>query len=31
LMTGSEGGSWQILHDPEGNEFCLCELQESGA
>jgi predicted enzyme related to lactoylglutathione lyase len=22
--TGSEGGWWQVLADPEGNEFCVC-------
>jgi len=23
-MTGSEGGWWQVMRDPEGNEFCIC-------
>jgi len=23
-MSGSEGGWWQVLSDPEGNEFCVC-------
>jgi predicted enzyme related to lactoylglutathione lyase len=23
-MTGSEGGWWQVMSDPEGNEFCVC-------
>lgn len=22
--TGSEGGRWQVMTDPEGNEFCVC-------
>jgi predicted enzyme related to lactoylglutathione lyase len=22
--TGSAGGWWQVLVDPEGNEFCIC-------
>jgi len=22
--TGSEGGWWQVMSDPEGNEFCVC-------
>ena len=25
-MTGSEGGWWQVMADPEGNEFCVCEV-----
>jgi predicted enzyme related to lactoylglutathione lyase len=25
-QTGSSGGSWQVMHDPVGNEFCLCQL-----
>jgi predicted enzyme related to lactoylglutathione lyase len=24
IQTGSEGGWWQVLADPEGNEFCVC-------
>lgn len=24
-QTGSDGGSWHILADPEGNEFCVCD------
>lgn len=23
--SGSEGGWWQVMADPEGNEFCVCE------
>jgi predicted enzyme related to lactoylglutathione lyase len=23
-QTGSEGGWWQVMADPEGNEFCVC-------
>lgn len=23
-QTGSEGGWWQVMRDPEGNEFCVC-------
>ncbi|HEV2361285.1 MAG TPA: VOC family protein [Acidimicrobiales bacterium] len=23
--TGSEGGWWQVMSDPEGNEFCVCQ------
>ena len=23
-MSGSEGGWWQVMADPEGNEFCVC-------
>lgn len=22
--TGSEGGWWQVMADPEGNELCVC-------
>jgi predicted enzyme related to lactoylglutathione lyase len=25
--TGSEGGWWQVMADPEGNEFCVCAAQ----
>jgi predicted enzyme related to lactoylglutathione lyase len=25
-VSGSEGGSWQVMADPEGNEFCICHL-----
>jgi predicted enzyme related to lactoylglutathione lyase len=25
-MTGSEGGWWQVMADPEGNEFCVCRV-----
>jgi len=25
-MSGSEGGWWQVMADPEGNEFCVCEV-----
>ncbi|MHB8191044.1 MAG: VOC family protein [Ferrimicrobium sp.] len=24
-MTGSEGGWWQVMADPEENEFCVCQ------
>ena len=24
VRTGSEGGWWRVLQDPEGNEFCVC-------
>ena len=24
-QTGSEGGWWQVLADPEGNELCVCD------
>jgi len=24
-QTGSQGGWWQVLADPEGNEFCVCD------
>ena len=23
-QSGSAGGRWQVMTDPEGNEFCLC-------
>jgi len=23
--TGTDGGWWQVLTDPEGNEFCVCD------
>jgi predicted enzyme related to lactoylglutathione lyase len=26
-MTGSEGGWWQVMTDPEGNEFCVCRCE----
>ena len=29
LQTGSAGGTWQVMADPEGNEFCLCLLHET--
>jgi len=29
LQTGSAGGSWQVMADPEGNEFCLCLLHRT--
>ena len=25
-MSGSEGGWWQVMADPEGNEFCVCRI-----
>ena len=28
VRTGSEGGWWQVLVDPEGNEFCVCQSEE---
>jgi len=24
-LSGSEGGWWQVMADPEGNEFCVCQ------
>lgn len=27
--TGSEGGTWQVLKDPDGNELCVCWADES--
>ena len=26
--TGSAGGWWQVMADPEGNEFCVCRAAE---
>ena len=26
IQTGSAGGSWQVMLDPAGNEFCLCAI-----
>jgi len=26
-MSGSEGGWWQVMSDPEGNEFCICRVE----
>ena len=26
-MSGSEGGWWQVMADPEGNEFCICRVE----
>ena len=26
-QTGSQGGWWQVLADPEGNEFCVCDAR----
>ncbi|HLN05042.1 MAG TPA: VOC family protein [Acidimicrobiales bacterium] len=26
-MSGSEGGWWQVMTDPEGNEFCICHVE----
>ena len=26
-MTASEGGWWQVMADPDGNEFCVCREQ----
>jgi predicted enzyme related to lactoylglutathione lyase len=23
-QTGSQGGWWQVMADPQGNEFCVC-------
>jgi predicted enzyme related to lactoylglutathione lyase len=28
-MTGSEGGWWQVMADPDGNEFCVCAIAGS--
>ncbi|MGA3217425.1 MAG: VOC family protein [Acidimicrobiales bacterium] len=25
-MSGSEGGWWQVMTDPEDNEFCVCRI-----
>jgi hypothetical protein len=25
--TGSAGGWWQVMEDPEGNEFCVCRAE----
>jgi len=25
-MSGGEGGWWQVMADPEGNEFCVCRV-----
>jgi predicted enzyme related to lactoylglutathione lyase len=30
-MTGSEGGWWQVMTDPDGNEFCVCAVAGSFA
>ena len=27
--TGSAGGWWQVLADPEGNEFCVCRSSDA--
>lgn len=27
--SGSEGGTWQVLTDPEGNEFCVCRTEDA--
>ena len=29
-MSGSEGGWWQVMADPEGNEFCICRVESPG-
>ncbi|MDA8292613.1 MAG: VOC family protein [Actinomycetota bacterium] len=29
-VTGSDGGWWQVMADPEGNEFCVCSEEEEG-
>jgi predicted enzyme related to lactoylglutathione lyase len=26
--TGSEGGWWQVMTDPDGNEFCICRSDD---
>jgi predicted enzyme related to lactoylglutathione lyase len=26
-QTGSAGGWWQVMTDPEGNEFCVCRSE----
>jgi predicted enzyme related to lactoylglutathione lyase len=26
-QSGSEGGWWQVMVDPEGNEFCVCRAE----
>lgn len=25
VQTGERGNRWQVMADPEGNEFCVCE------
>ncbi len=30
-QTGSEGGWWQVMTDPEGNEFCVCREYDDGS
>jgi predicted enzyme related to lactoylglutathione lyase len=30
-LTGSEGGWWQVMLDPEGNELCVCRDDDSAA
>jgi len=27
-QTGSEGGLWQVMTDIEGNDFCLCRIDQ---
>lgn len=27
VKTGERGNRWQVMADPEGNEFCVCEEQ----
>jgi len=29
-LSGSEGGWWQVMADPEGNEFCVCAEENAG-
>jgi predicted enzyme related to lactoylglutathione lyase len=29
-VVEEEGGRFQVMHDPGGNEFCLCELDDLG-
>ena len=26
-VSGSEGGRWQVMADPEANEFCMCQVE----
>jgi len=28
VNSGSEGGTWQVMADPQGNEFCVCWLEQ---
>ena len=28
VNSGSETGTWQVMADPQGNEFCVCWLEQ---